>query len=143
MNWRLDLIRQICSLSEPSKKFLSLIRFANNLYTLYNQLNASRLPRFRKKKHENMWIRKTQCWALFLISKATFTKAAIKSKFDVRFALKNSSAAIDQCTIKLPNFVSIENFFKLSNVGAKLSKHWSYVIDLAKFLLWDFLSSRV
>ena len=36
-----------------SEKFLSLIRFANDLYTLYNQLNASRLARFWKKR-ENM-----------------------------------------------------------------------------------------
>ena len=28
-------------------------------------------------------------------------------------------------------------------VGAKLSKYWSDVIDLVKFLLWDFLLARV
>ena len=78
----------------------------------------------------------------FCNSKATFTKTAIKPKFLDRFSLKNFSAAIDQCTIISPNFVSIENFL-LSNVSAKLSKYWSDVIDLATFLLWDFLLSRV
>ena len=33
---------------DASEKFLSLIRFANDLYILYNQLNAIRLARFRK-----------------------------------------------------------------------------------------------
>ena len=32
-------------------KVLSRIHFANDLYTLYNRLNGSRLSRFRKKKH--------------------------------------------------------------------------------------------
>ena len=35
--------------------------------------------------------------------------AAIKPKFVDRFSLRNFSAAIDQCTIKSPNFESIEN----------------------------------
>ena len=41
------------------------------------------------------------------------------------------SATIDQCSIKPPNFVSIEK---------QLSKYWSDVIDPAKFFLWDFLN---
>ena len=54
-------------------------------------------------------ISRTQCWTLFVISKATFTKTAIKLKFVDRFSLKNFRAAIDQCTIKSLNVVSIEN----------------------------------
>ena len=61
-------------------------------HTLYNRLNTSRLARFRKTwKHVNPG--KTQCW------------------FVDRFSLKNFSAAIDQCTIKSPKFVSTENFW--------------------------------
>ena len=75
-------------------------------HTLYNRLNASRLARLRKtRKHVNHG--KTQCWALFVISKATFTKTAIKPKFGDTFPWKNFSAAIDQFTIKSPNFVSV------------------------------------
>ena len=37
-----------CYLSEVFEKFLSLIRFVNDLYTLYNQLNVSIPARFRK-----------------------------------------------------------------------------------------------
>ena len=48
--------------------------------------------------------------ALYLISRTTFTKSAINPKFVDRFSLENISAAIDQCTTKSPNFVSIENF---------------------------------
>ena len=46
----------------------------------------------------------------FYNSKATFTKTAIKPKFVDRFSVKNFSVTVDQCTIKFPNFVSIENF---------------------------------
>ena len=35
------------------ERFLSLIRFANDPYTVYNGLNASRLARFRKKNCSN------------------------------------------------------------------------------------------
>ena len=48
--------------------------------------------------------------ALFVISKVSLTKTAIKPKFVIRFSLKNFSAAIDQCTIKSPKFSSTENF---------------------------------
>ena len=37
---------------------------------------------------------KTQCWTLFVIAKATFSKTAIKPKFVDRFSLKNSTATI-------------------------------------------------
>ena len=37
-------------------------------------------------------------------------KTAIKPKFVDRLSLKILNAAIDQCTIKSPSFVSIENF---------------------------------
>ena len=61
-------------------------------HTLYNRLNTSRLARFRKTwKHVNPG--KTQCL------------------FVDRFSLKNFSAAIDQCTIKSPKFVSTENIW--------------------------------
>ena len=56
------------------------------------------------KKHENMRISKTKCRAPFVISKATFTKTAIKPKFVDRFSLKNFSATIDHCTVKFPEF---------------------------------------
>ena len=48
-----------------SEKFLSLIRFANDLCTLYNQLNASRLARFWK--NVKTWI-SYECvmWIYFL-----------------------------------------------------------------------------
>ena len=59
-------------------------------------------------KHTNQG--KTQWWALSVISKATFTKTAIKPKFFGKFPLKFFSTAIDQCTIESPNFVSIETF---------------------------------
>ena len=70
---------------DVSGKVLSLTRFANYPNTLYNQLNESRLQAFRKTwKHVNLG--KTQCWALFVISKATLTKTAIKPKFDNKFS---------------------------------------------------------
>ena len=56
-------------------------------YTFYNRLNKSRLVQFRAKKHENMWISQTQCWALFVICKATFMKTVIKPKFVDGFSL--------------------------------------------------------
>ena len=79
-----------------------------------------------------MRISKTQCWAPFVIHKATFTKTAIKPKFVDRFSLKNFSAAIDHCTVKFPEFRVHWKLFKLSYVGAKLCKYWNDVIDLAK-----------
>ena len=53
---------------------------------------------------------RTQRRALFVISKATFTKTAIKPKFMNRFSFEIFSASIYQCSIRPPNFVSIENF---------------------------------
>ena len=50
MNWRLDLIQTNLLLLDAYEKFLSLIRFANDLDTPYNRLNTSRLARFRKKQ---------------------------------------------------------------------------------------------
>ena len=44
----------------PKSFYHSLIRFANDLYTLYNRLNTRRLARLRKKKNmTNMWISQT------------------------------------------------------------------------------------
>ena len=104
------LRRQICYFLDISGKVLSLIRFANDPYTLYNRLNVSILGRFRKARNR-VNRGKTQCWALFVISKATFTKTAITPKFHDRFPLKNFSVAIDQCAIKCPIFfVRIETF---------------------------------
>ena len=48
MIWRLDFMQTNLLLLDASEKFLSLIRFANELYTLYNRLNANRHARFRK-----------------------------------------------------------------------------------------------
>ena len=124
---------------DASEKFLSLICFANNLYALYNRLNTSRLAQFRKTMKICESVKRN---TLSLISKATFTKTAINPKFIDGFSLENLSAAIDQCTTKSPNFVSIENFLSCTNIRAKLSKYCSNFIDLAKFLLWDFLLYR-
>ena len=96
----------ICYFWDDYGKVLSLTRFANDPFTLYNQLNAGRLTRIRKR-WKSVNLGKTQCWALFVISKATFTKTAIKPKFDDRFSLKIS---VIQCTIKCPIFMSIVTF---------------------------------
>ena len=137
------LCRQIYYFLDASAKFLSLIRFANDLYALYNRLKANTLERFRKtmKTHG---ISRTQCWTLLVISKATFTKTAFKPKFVDRFSLKNFRAAIDQCVLSNPCILPVHwKLLKLSNVGAKLGEYWSDTIDLAKFLLWDVLLPRV
>ena len=48
------ICRQICYFLDVSGKVLPLIRFANDPYTLYNRLNASRPARFRKvREHVN------------------------------------------------------------------------------------------
>ena len=60
--------------------------------------------------------------ALFVISKVSLTKTAIKPKFVIRFSLKNFSAAIDQCTIKSPKFSSIENFVGCSGVSFRAGR---------------------
>ena len=108
MSWRLDLMQTNWRLFGCVRKVFITHSFCKWPFALYNRLNTSRLARFRK----NMKISKTQCWALFVISKATFTKTAVKPQFLNRFSLKTFSAAIDQCTIKSPNFVSIENFLR-------------------------------
>ena len=91
MNWRLDLMQTNVLLFGCFPKVFSPIRFVNAPIH-YNRLNTSRLARFGKTwKHVNPG--KTQCW------------------FVDRFSLKNFSAAIDQCTIKSPKFVSTENFW--------------------------------
>ena len=62
-------------------------------HTLYNRLNASRLPRFQKtREHVNQGKRNP----LFVVSNAIFTKTAIKPKFVDRFSLKNVNAAISE-----------------------------------------------
>ena len=71
--------------------------------------------------------------SFFVFLKATFTKTAIKQKFVDGFSLKDFSAAIDQYTMKSPNFVSIEKIFELSNAGPKSSKYRSDVKYLTKF----------
>ena len=118
------------------KRFYHTFVFQITLNALYNQLKANRLARFRKTwNHVNLG--KTQCWALFVIYKATFTKTVIKPKFDDRFSLKNFSDVIGHCTTKWPIFVSIETF-KLPTVDAKLSKYCSDVRDLDNFFVWGF-----
>ena len=49
MNGRLDLMHTNLLPSKVSETFLLLIRSANDLYTLCNLLNTSRLARLRKK----------------------------------------------------------------------------------------------
>ena len=84
MNWRLVLIQTNLLLFGCFRKDVITHSFANDPNTLYNQLNASR----HETWHENMWISKTQCWALFIIYKATFTKTAIGPKFVDTFSLQ-------------------------------------------------------
>ena len=80
INWRLDFMQTNLLLLDVFRKVLSLIRFANDPYTLYNRLNPSRLTGFWKTwKHANRG--KMQCCAPLVISKATFMKTAIKPKF--------------------------------------------------------------
>ena len=113
-----------------SKKCLSLIHFANDVYTLYNWLSASKLARFLKNMKT---CESVKCNAELFLSFQRL-KTAIRPKF------VNSNWSV---CYKIPVFRVHWKLFKLSNVGAKLSKHWSDVIDLARFLLWDFLLSRV
>ena len=75
---------RICYFWDDYGKVSSLTRFANDPFTLYNQLNASRLARIRKR-WKSVNLGKTQCWALFVISKATFTKTAIKPNSTIDF----------------------------------------------------------
>ena len=109
---------------------------------LYNRLKANTLARFRKtmKTHG---ISRTQCWTLFVISKATFTKTAFKPKFVDRFSLKKFQSCNWSVYYQILAFCVHWKLLKLSNVGAKLGEYWSDIIDLAKFLLWDFLLPRV
>ena len=109
VNWRPDLMHtNLPPFGGFWKVFITHLFCKWPLYTL--QPAKRKYTGAISKKHENMWISKTQCWALFVISKATFTKTAIKPKFVDRFSLKKFSAAIDQRTVKYLNFVSIENF---------------------------------
>ena len=86
MNWTLDLMETNSLLFWYFQKFLSLIRFANDLYTLYNCLNAaSRLARFRKKKIKRGESIKRNAELFFVISKATITKTAIKPNSSIDF----------------------------------------------------------
>ena len=124
MNWRLDFINMQTNLRLlgcfRKDSVSQLIRFANYPYTFYNQLNQEKVKvypllangswRVFEKTWKHVNPGKTQCWALFVISTATFTKTAIKPKFDDRFSLKNFSVAFGQCTIKSPILVSIETF---------------------------------
>ena len=77
MNLRPDFMRTNLLLSWmfPLRFYCSL--FCKwPLYTFYSRINASRLVRFWKtRRHVNKG--KTQCWALFVISKATFTKQGL------------------------------------------------------------------
>ena len=131
MHWRLDLMQTNLNLLLNADKFatfwmFSLIRFANDPYTLYNPLNASRLARFW-----NTWKRMNQgkkCCALFVISKASFTKTAIKTKFFDRFFKNFFSTLIDHCNT---NFVLIAVFVKKA---LELQKEVS--IALQRCLLW-------
>ena len=90
----------------PKRFYHSFVLQMTLVYTFYNRLNASRLRRFWKK-HENMWISKTQCWALFRFSKGTFTKTAIKPKFVDRFSLKNWSV-----------------YYKIPRITCPLNEFW-------------------
>ena len=78
--------------------------------TLYDRQNASRLAQFRKPR-KRMNRGKTQCWALFVTFKATFTKTAIKPKFDDRFSFKKFQC----CSWSVPDFrVHWKNLIYLS-----------------------------
>ena len=90
-NLRMNFMHTNLSLFGCFWKVLSLICFGNDLYTLYNQLTASRLTQVYRKTWKHMNRGKTQCWAHFLISTATFRKTAIKLKFDDRFSLNKIS----------------------------------------------------
>ena len=105
------------------KGFIAHWRFPNDPYTLYDWVNASRLQRFRKtRKHMNRG--KTRSWAIFVISKATFTKTVIEPKFDDRLFLKNFSAAIDQCTIYSPIFVSTKSCLTKAQNWVNIEATW-------------------
>ena len=88
---------------------MSSVSFDLPRRVLYNRPKANTLARFRKtmKTCESV---KRNVELFFVTFKGTLTKTAIKPKFVDIFSLKNFSAAIDQCTIKSLNFVSIENF---------------------------------
>ena len=101
-NWRLEF----ANFRMIKEKVLSLTHYANDPFTFYNQLNASRLAQIQKRR-KRVNLGKMQCRALFVIFKATFTKTAIKPKFDDRFSLKIS---VIQCTIKCPIFMFIVTF---------------------------------
>ena len=79
-------------------------------FAVNNRLKASTLVQFWKtRKRVNQG--KTQCWALFVISKATLTKTAIKPKFFKNFQCYNRSV-----------------LYKASEFGV----HWKFRINLFK-----------
>ena len=82
-----------------------------------------------------MWIRvKRNAELFFFISKANFTKTAIKPKFfDYRSSLRIYRSANNQCTIQSPNFAFIENFYSCLTQAQNWVKYWGYVIDLDNF----------
>ena len=86
--------------------------FVLQMTLIYSRSHWTQVDLRDFETQENVWIRqgKTQCWALFVISKAIFTKTAITTKFVDRLFKNVFSILIDHCTIKSPNFVSIENF---------------------------------
>ena len=48
----------ICYFWDDYGKVLSLTRFANDPFTLYNQLNAGRLARIRKDEKVWIWVKR-------------------------------------------------------------------------------------
>ena len=73
--------RQICYFLDVSEK--GFITYSFSKWPLYTLETAERKYTYAISKH--MKTGKTQCWALFVISEATFTKTAIKAKFVDRF----------------------------------------------------------
>jgi len=119
-NWRLNLIL-ICYFWMLPKSFYN--SFVLQMILIHSKTGWKQVDFRDFEKKENMWISKTQCRALLVSSKATFTKTAkIQNSKFIWFSLKNVSAAIYQCTIKIPSSCVHWKFFKLSNGDAKLSK---------------------
>ena len=96
-------------MSSAVRSFTKIYKRSFEISFLNDPLNASTLARFRNK-WKSMNQGKTQCWALFVTSKANFTKIVIKTKFVDNFFKNFFSTLIDKCTIKSPSFESIENF---------------------------------
>ena len=98
------------------------------LYTCL-PLNASTLARF-----QNTWKRmnqgKTQCWALFVISKATFSKTAIKKNSSIAFLKHFHYLIIVLLNPRISCRLKTWWLLKLSNMGANVSKYRSDVIEM-------------